>query len=306
MGKDRSSKSGSAAALPPYCVQPIAGLVGVQKVDPWWFLKVGIYLGNLAELPPGTTVTSGYRIAEYARMALRTIAGQPEIPLPKCRLPAQRLLADIEAVFAPPDHEISPAVLEDIARKVNQLLTMIQADIADTDVFQVQRIAIYKTRDLLERADGNLNNAAQASIPEATRADLRAAGACLAFHQFTASGFHSLRATESEARRYYTLVTGNPVGLELSFGKVASYLVNQYTSAETEWVKGGKGAIRHHDLLGVIGQLLVRINGMFRNPIMHPEATLDGDTAIEVFGLACRVISAIAEDTNARRPREAQ
>jgi hypothetical protein len=188
-----------------------------------------------------------------------------------------------------------------IAARVNQLLTMIQADIADLEAYRVQKIAIYDTKALLERAEENLNNAAQDSILDTTREDLRRAGSCLAFHQFTASGFHSLRATEAEARRYYTTVTGRQDGTELTLGKVASYLANQHTSAEAEWAKNGKVGPKAHNLLGVISQLLVRINDIFRNPIMHPEMTLDGDTAIEVFGLVSRVISAIAEDTAVRK-----
>jgi hypothetical protein len=275
----------------------------VQKLDLWWLVRVGVYVGNVAELPPGTTVTSGYRIAEHARMALRTIADRPEIPLPKSRSVAGSLLRDLETTFRPPEHEISSAVLDAIGRKVNQLFSMMQADLVDIDAFQVQPLAIYDTRALLTRAEGNLGNAAQEALAPSTRTDLRSAGSCLAFHQFTAAGFHCLRAVETEARRYYTVVTEKPAGPELSFGKVASYLRDQFTFAENAWAKAGTVGARHHDQLGMIGLLLVRINGMFRNPIMHPEMTLDGDRALEVFGLVCRVISAIAEDIQARTHR---
>jgi hypothetical protein len=70
-------------------------------------------------------------------------------------------------------------------------------------------------------------------------------------------------------------------------------------------VNAGKVGPRNHAPLGVTGLLLMRINGIFRNPVMHPEMTLDGDSALEVFGLVCRVISAIAEDIDARRMRNA-
>lgn len=59
-------------AYSPPGIQRIEEHPGVQKLDLRWLVRLGVYLGNVAELPRGTTVTSGYRIAEYARMALRT------------------------------------------------------------------------------------------------------------------------------------------------------------------------------------------------------------------------------------------
>jgi hypothetical protein len=278
----------------------------MERLNPFWFYHVGAYLGNLKKLPSGTTVASGAGAVEFATLALRTIAdGKGPIPLPKCRPLARDLSRDLHVAFSdrPGDSVIADDVLELIVKKVSHIESTMAADVGDLNVFQVRPLAIYNTVALLERAEGNLNNAAQDSLSETTRRDLREAGACLAFHQFTAAGFHSLRAVEAEARRYYKAVTGRRVGVEMSFGKVASQLSDQYTSAETKWVKGGKKGPRRHDPLGVIALLLLRINGIFRNPIMHPEMTLDGDRALEVFGLGCRVISAIAEDINVRKNR---
>jgi hypothetical protein len=287
----------------PWLVLDVDGLP-MQRLNPFWFYKAGIYLGNLAELPEGTTVTSGYRIAEYAKMALRTIMDRSEVPLPKCASLARELIQVLDIAFAPPDHEIPASVLRELAGKVNHLSSMLQADVADLNIYTVGRIGIYDVRALLQRADENLGNTAQESIRQSTRNDLRFAGSCLAFHQFTAAGFHALRAVEAEARRYLRAITGRRVGPETSFGKVASQLNDHYTAAELRWVKRGKKGPRRHDRLGVIGPLMVRINGIYRNPIMHPEMTLDADQAIEVYGLACQVITAMAEDTKARKRKK--
>ena len=291
------------ADFPPFCAECLEGYSSVQKLNPFWFYRLGVYLGNLKKLPRGSTTASAWGAIVFAKEALRSIADQPEAPLPNVRPLALDLLKDLEFLGWPSEGgELDDSLLQNLSRKIEHLQSTMQTDLRYIDTFVVQPLAIYDTRALLERAEGNLGNAAQARLIPSTREDLRHAGACLAFRQFTAAGFYSLRAVEAEARRYYEAITGKIAGPELSFGKVASYISDQYTAAETAWVKAGKSTPRQHDALGVIGSLLVRITVIYRNPIMHPEMTLEEDRALEVFGLVSQVISAIAEDTAARNP----
>jgi hypothetical protein len=72
--------------LPPWCVAPLKGHDGVQKLDARWFVMLGVRLGAVAELPDGTTLTSGFGVAREAIVALRALANAAtEVPLPKCR-----------------------------------------------------------------------------------------------------------------------------------------------------------------------------------------------------------------------------
>src|SRR5689334_21039805 len=106
--------------LPPSCVEPIEGL-SMERFNPYFLFKMGVYLGNLAELPPGTTTSSGFRIADHARQALRTIVDGQGVPLAKCVGLAFDLLKNLDRAFAPPDREIPGDTLKLIAGKVQHL-----------------------------------------------------------------------------------------------------------------------------------------------------------------------------------------
>jgi len=65
---------------------------------------------------------------------------------------------------------------------------------------RIQRIGIYHTALLVNRADEVFAPDVLDRLSERTRAEWRAAGRCLAFHLHTACGFHLLRAAESAMR----------------------------------------------------------------------------------------------------------
>src|SRR5207253_2630161 len=154
---------------------------------------------NLAELPKGTTVTSGYRYADYAKQALWTIVEGKGVPLPKCASLALDLINTLNNMFSPPEHEISEEVLRLIAGKVQHLCSTIQAEVEDVDAFRVQQKGIFHARLLIGRAEDHLTAAARAALTPEMKADIRAAGLCLGFEAFTASGFHAFRALEGVA-----------------------------------------------------------------------------------------------------------
>lgn len=125
--------------------------------------------------------------------------------------------------------------------------------------------------------------------------DIDHAGKCLIHEQYTATGFHVMRAIEEIARRYYEAVTGekpidrkgNPFGLR--------GLANALEGKVQKLSSGGKNTERlQDDILPV----LKRIARTYRNPIMHPEMTLKEDVAIEVFDNAKSAIAAILRDVN--------
>lgn len=258
----------------------------MERLNPYWFYKAGAYLRLFAELPKGTTVTSGKRTSEYAALTLKTIVdGMGPVPLPKCIAPAKALLRDIESVFRPPDHEISESALEHFAQAVAHIETMIQADVLDLDVFRVKPKGIFSTRSLIERADEHLGHLGRLELTDEMTRDIRAAGLCLGFEAFTACGFHCFRALEAVARRYHTVVTTKTLE-RATLGDILSSLVRHH-----EMEKDPKKRDRTLDL--VIG--LLRKVKDDRDAIMHPELVLDHEAALQVFKVTCAAIDAMEE-----------
>jgi hypothetical protein len=270
--------------LPPYAVEPIEGL-RMERFNPYFFFKMGVYLGNLAELPKGTTVASGYRVADHARQALRTITDGQGVPLPKCVRLAFDLLKTLDTVFVPPEHEIPEDVLSHIARQVYHLNSTIQAEVADMDVFRIQQKGIFHTRLLIGRAEDNLTATARSALTDEMRTDIRAAGLCLGFEAFTAAGFHAFRAVEGVARRYHPAVAGKRLERE-TLGNLISDLQRVYE-------REPKPTERDQRIALVIG--LLRSVKDDRDSIMHPELVLDEERALQVFKVVCAAIDAMEQ-----------
>jgi hypothetical protein len=269
--------------LPPWCVEPIEGLA-MERLHPYWFFKMGVYLGNLAELPSGITVVSHYRIVDHAKQALRTIIDGEGVPLPKSHKLAFDLMTTLVSAFIPPaDRVIPDAVLENIAAQVRHLCSTIQAEVGDMDVFRVQQKGIFHTRLLIGRAEDNLSAIGRAGLTPEMKADIRAAGLCLGFEAFTAAGFHAFRALEAVARRYHAAVAGKQLDRE-TLGTILANLERIYESEPKPRDRDRR--------IGLVIGLLWKVKGD-RDNIMHPELVLTEDRALSVFKVVCDAIDAM-------------
>ena len=105
-----------------------------------------------------------------------------------------------------------------------------------------------------------------AKVPDALP-DLDQAMRCIAFEVPTAAGFHLHRANESVLRKYWDQVTGGADRPEQ--GNMGVYLF------ELNKLNKGKKSVREH---------LKSIKDFHRNPLMHPEESLESvDEAIDLM-----------------------
>lgn len=132
--------------------------------------------------------------------------------------------------------------------------------------------------------------------------DIDHAGKCLIHEQYTAAGFHTMRAIEEIARRYYKTVTGDdPIDVKGNPFPLGG-LVHALEGKLANLSKGGKDTDRlSQDILPV----LKRIVKTYRNPIMHPQMTLEEDAAIDVFDNAKSAIASIFRDIDEAKHRDA-
>ncbi|MPZ40571.1 MAG: hypothetical protein GEU95_21480 [Rhizobiales bacterium] len=112
-------------------------------------------------------------------------------------------------------------------------------------------------------------------VPEAIF-DAQQAGKCLAYDVATACGFHAFRVTESVVRRYWSFATGGA-----AHPKVRSLGV--YIAA---FVRAGAGDPK---VLAALKQM----NELHRNPLIHPEAALTTDEALNIVGLSRSLVAAM-------------
>jgi len=147
------------------------------------------------------------------------------------------------------------------------------SEAADCNIFAVSKKGTHSTLDLMERATDNFSPDIQARLTPEMKFDLCEAGRCLALDCHTASGYHILRAVERLIIKYVEKVTGKSYGLK-----------NRNWGAYISVLKA------HNADASVIGYL-GHIKDFYRNPIIHPEDTLDHNEAFSLFHASLSAIT---------------
>ena len=180
--------------------------------------------------------------------------------------------------------------LSTLQTTLSKFENLLEYDLKRFPTFSVEKIGIFDSDDLIAHAEHHLSDIARQNIAAKAKSDFQGAGRCLALGEFTASGFHAVRALESVARKYHRLVLARDVGAEdLPLGPVVNDL--RKVLEEEEGLKASDSP------LGLIIANLARMNNIYRKPITHPEMTLDSpDAAKEVFDLAAVSISLLEKD----------
>jgi hypothetical protein len=186
--------------------------------------------------------------------------------------------------------EIRVGDLSSLQSKLAKFENLLEYDLARFPTFSVEKVGIFDSDDLIACAHSHLSEIARNNITPAAKSDFQAAGRCLAFGEYTASGFHAVRALESVARKYHRLVCALDAETE---DKPLGPVVNDLR----EILEQEEGLKASDSPLGLIIANLARMNNIYRKPITHPAMTLDSpDSAKEVFDLAAVSISLLEKD----------
>lgn len=143
----------------------------------------------------------------------------------------------------------------------------------------VTKKGIYSIDDLINRAEKAFPPSFLEKLDADIIKEIQQSGRCLAFDNFTASGFHVLRATERVLHQYYLAIC-NPAKKE-SLDSWAIYIkeLNKNTDSDNQKVVA----------------LLQQIKDNDRNLIMHPEIVLSDDDSFRLFEICKSTIMAMAD-----------
>jgi hypothetical protein len=176
------------------------------------------------------------------------------------------------------------ANLDTLGQEVSKFDNLLEYDLSLQQLWAVEKVGIFDTGELIERAEEHLSDSARKGLNERTLQDLRAAGRCLALRLFTASGYHALRALEAVARRYQKNVLGLAVEEDKALGPIINDLRIQLKKEEAKDSSDSP--------LGLIIANLARMNNIYRKPLTHPEMIIENEgDAREVFNLVTASIT---------------
>jgi hypothetical protein len=160
------------------------------------------------------------------------------------------------------------------------------AECRSSETYFMEKKVGFDVPTLLHSAEENLHENVRPFVPAHALTELRAAGRCLALESYTACGFHTLRALEVVMGAYYKIVSQK----EKEFRSWHDY-VEALEELATEAAKSdGKYPSPK------VAAMLDRMRQLDRNPLMHPNDTLDEMAADTLFKLGIVTITELAKD----------
>jgi len=183
-----------------------------------------------------------------------------------------------------------------IKKYIDRLLDRLRAELSKSDLYFVSEKRIYTAKGLIFNADKMLPMNIIAEIPEDCKRDIQEAGRALAFDLPTAAGFYISRALEAVILMYFPVLDLRPLDeKKRSMGNYIQLLKGQ--TVDGQQIDITQNCVVNDRIVGLLGYY----KDEFRNPLMHPELTLDDDEALDLFQTVLSTISMMVADIIDRR-----
>lgn len=253
------------------------------RVNQFRFYELGQKI-SAAKFVKGTQFRKKFFELWEAREAVQSLMTH-DIPVRVCRPAAERLIAAISVIVpldwsealdrarTQGDTELGEYKVYEYDNAVSEFETVLGAECQQLDTYFVSQKVAYSMPDLVERAEMLLPESVRAKVPSHCINDMKAAGRCLAFDNPTAAGFHLARAVESVMAEFYVHVVGKQMPTRMRNWGI--YIKQLRASGADAKVVG----------------LLDHIREDYRNPITHPEVTLDSEEIEVLMGVSVSAIT---------------
>jgi hypothetical protein len=247
------------------------------RVDGYYLYTIGAQLRPLFQLragapPAGTPPLEAYFLLFVAESALEPLLYRSVFKLRTCVRAGEELLTVMRALrgkINPQGAQNEPLDFNDtfpITQALNTFEAVLNAELAMTPLYVVTQKAGYDTSVLIEKGTACFPTDLIAKVPGAIP-DIVAATRCIAFELPTAAGFHLHRANESVLRAYWDAVTNGAA-------RPKSRNIGDYLKELDSRQKGDD----------TIKSALRDLKDMHRNPLIHPEHSLDSvDDAVALM-----------------------
>lgn len=244
------------------------------RISSYYFYQVGAAIRPLKELDYKSSNRTARQILYSGKNWLEDVLGQAGLRLKTSNPKGQELLkavndllGQIDAKQDALDEELGFFDAFYIRSIAQEYETQLSAELQFSDLYLVTRKGGFDTTELAERGESIFPSNLPTKVPEAIL-DARQAARCLAFELPTAAGFHLHRANEAVLHRYYDVVTnGQQRPANRSIGSYIHEL-NKKNAGDAKVIAG-----------------LQSIKDLHRNPLIHPEESLDSvEEAIALHG----------------------
>lgn len=245
------------------------------------FYAFGADMRRLRNLEPGTKLRDNPDLIQMFVTATHVSDWFGLEDLCKTYLPSSGAkLAEIksyltEGFLHPPDgiivNEITELDARTIGQQVGEFETLLDDELSKLPFFclEDEKIGNLSVAKLRKGASKGYPEKVRGRLTDACRSEIDESGKCLVFERSTAAGFHILRSVEITIRQYLLAVPGfvMPPLNRQNWGEYLRLLKDNNASRE-------------------VTDQLHNIKDNYRNPLMHPEDTLELSDAVSLFAVA--------------------
>ena len=249
----------------------------MDRVSQYRFYELGRRLSVLRTLDKDGLVADHAFDFIYARWELENLLSGP-ITIIISRTVIEDLLAALIKLIPEDlggsnskDNELLGHRSESLKVMLDQLETVMKAEVDSLATYVVSQKGAYSTTDLVEHAEKTIREQTRSRLPESVIKDIQEAGRCLAFDLPTASGFHILRAVEMVMFELWKRVKASGENKPTNWG-------NYITKFEKTGIEKK------------VTTMLRDLKDLYRNPTAHPDATLDEEEATTLLALGVSAI----------------
>lgn len=182
------------------------------------------------------------------------------------------------------------AIFERLLDRAKKFEIVLLADLRNLTIYHPLEKGGYNTQTLLSQAEQILGKDIVLKLGDDVTRELREFGRCLVFDNYTASGFHILRALEIVLHNYYIVVCepSNPKRLD-SWWEYLTAFKKLHAQIPSTLTNGDKDHLQN--VINLLDQ--IRLN--HRNLIMHPEVVLDESDSLHLANIAKTAIGTMTE-----------
>jgi hypothetical protein len=170
---------------------------------------------------------------------------------------------------------------DEVKTRLDDFESLLLKELRDLPLFSVGDKGNLSTEKLIDGSSSGYSSSTLSLLDDFVKREIDESGRCLAFNRPTACGFHIFRAVEICLKAYVLAAMG-------ALPKMSQRNWGEYIAQLT-----GAGATS--DLID-----LLRILKTKRNPLMHPQDSLDVDEAIGIFCICENAIGVIISDVKAK------
>jgi len=263
----------------------------MQRISGFYIYRIGYTLHPLAEIynPNGECNFSRIQAWIPLQAAERQLEGfllQRTMPVKVSQQSGQELLAHIreciKICLSDTDKHGEPFDNYEAFTLKERLVdfeTVLSSEMNSADLYFVSQKGAFDTTTMILNGEDAFPAMLAEKVPNAV-VDLQQATRCIAFELPTAAGFHLHRANESVIGCYWDVVSdGKPRPKEKNMGVYLRQMEKENSGDEK------------------IRSALKDIKNLHRNPLIHPEHSLDNvDDAIDLMGAIRAVVGSMLKE----------